>query len=602
MKKVNFEKVTIENFLSVGNEPVEVSFDTGFHVITGKNIDKPDRRNAVGKSTIADAIYFGVFGDTLRELKKDMIPNNVTGGRACVALKFNVVTASGTRNYKVVRQLQPTKVFLYEDGIDITRDSIGNTNKRICEIVSATPAIFKNCVIMTINDTIPFMAKSKSEKRKFIEDIFGLEIFSKMITSIRSEYTEIKQTYDIQQVNITEARNSYNNYIIQRDSILDRRVKKRVLYRERKKGNLDERKGLLLQIDKIPELSVIELDELIDRYEKAIDKCDDKINDTSSDIAVKRSDAKQLKDTFTLIGTDEAQCPTCLKLIGDHDLEVIATEKSKLNASIIAIVDDIKELSSAIKDINVKKSRIKAEILKVNKKKQDNAINQQTKANKLNQIEQLDNWLDELEVDLKDVEGKDTDLDSAIAEADTNIKSLEKKNKEIRKELAKLDIVKYIVSEEGVKSYIVSKLLEVLNSRLIHYLQLLDSNSICMFNEYFEEEILNEKNKLCSYFNFSGAERKAIDLACLFTFSDIRRMQGDVQYNISIYDELFDSSFDNAAVELAINVLKERVETLDECILLISHRKETASFGVESVIYLEKQNGVTVRKEYLEVS
>ena len=57
----------------------------------------------------------------------------------------------------------------------------------------------------------------------------------------------------------------------------------------------------------------------------------------------------------------------------------------------------------------------------------------------------------------------------------------EKKVKKYRKALAKLDIVKYVVSEEGVKSYIVNKLLELLNSNLLHYLKRLDSNSICIF-------------------------------------------------------------------------------------------------------------------------
>ena len=27
----------------------------------------------------------------------------------------------------------------------------------------------------------------------------------------------------------------------------------------------------------------------------------------------------------------------------------------------------------------------------------------------------------------------------------------------------------------------------------------MDSNSICIFNEYFEEEIVNEKGKICLY-------------------------------------------------------------------------------------------------------
>ena len=169
-----------------------------------------------------------------------------------------------------------------------------------------------------------------------------------------------------------------------------------------------------------------------------------------------------------------------------------------------------------------------------------------------------------------------------------------------RKKLSSLDIVKYVISEEGVKSYIVQKLLEILNSNMLHYLKRLDSNSICIFNEYFEEEILNEKNKVCSYFNFSGAERKAIDLACLFTFSDLRRMQGGVKYNIAIYDELFDSSFDEKGIELITTILKDRVDTLNECSIIISHRRESIKNVTGDIIFLEKQGGITRRVEYSE--
>ena len=39
MKKVNFKKLSIVNFLSVGEEPVTIEFSKGLHVITGKNKD-----------------------------------------------------------------------------------------------------------------------------------------------------------------------------------------------------------------------------------------------------------------------------------------------------------------------------------------------------------------------------------------------------------------------------------------------------------------------------------------------------------------------------------------------------------------------------------
>ena len=44
MKKVTFTKITIQNFLSVGNEPVIVDFRKGLHIITGNNKDKPDTK------------------------------------------------------------------------------------------------------------------------------------------------------------------------------------------------------------------------------------------------------------------------------------------------------------------------------------------------------------------------------------------------------------------------------------------------------------------------------------------------------------------------------------------------------------------------------
>ena len=56
MKNVNFKRLAAKNFLSVGEDPVEITFREGLHVITGSNKDKPDRRNAIGKSTIADAL------------------------------------------------------------------------------------------------------------------------------------------------------------------------------------------------------------------------------------------------------------------------------------------------------------------------------------------------------------------------------------------------------------------------------------------------------------------------------------------------------------------------------------------------------------------
>ena len=600
MKRVEFKKVSIVNFLSVGEDPVTVEFTKGLHIITGSNKDKPARRNAIGKSTIADSIYFSIFGDTLREIKKDLIPNNLTNGKTHVELDFDVITPSGKNEYKVVRNLSPSKVFIYKNGIDKTRDSISNTNKYICDVLSASPAIFQNCVIMTVNNAIPFMAKNKVEKRKFIEDIFGMEVFSQMLSALRTEYNEVKRDHDTEVTKLDEVNMSFNNYNTQKEKLLQKRAHKKELYATRQSNNQKELNLLKEQISALQEVNVTEVSESIDRYKGKLVECEDKIDKYIEDISSAKSEVGHVKEKYKKLGTDEDVCPVCLRPIEDHDTTKIAEEKKKLKEAIERMVRDIKEVTVSLDRARDVKKKIHTSITQYNNKLADNKVTIQKKQNTNERINQLNEWQDELKVDLETINKTETDFDTIIDETRLRLTELETKVKEYRDAISKLDIVKYVVSEEGVKSYIVNKLLELLNSKLLHYLKRLDSNSICVFNEYFEEEILNEKNKLCSYFNFSGAERKSIDLACLFTFSDIRRLQGGVQYNIAIYDELFDSSFDEKGIELITQILQDRVEELDECSIVISHRKESIKAVTGEVVYLVKENGITKRVDYIE--
>ena len=601
MKKVTFTKITIQNFLSVGNEPVSVDFKKGLHIITGNNKDKPDRQNAVGKSTVADAIYFAIFGETLREIKKDLITNNITGGKTQVELKFTVDSPKGCNKFHIIRTLSPTKVSVYKDEVDKTRDSIANTTKYICDVLSASPAIFQNCVIMTVNNTIPFMAKNKVEKRKFIEDIFGMEVFSKMISTLRQEYNDIKREYDINYAKLDEINKTLLNYNNQKQRLIEKKEDKRKLYLERQASNAAELKKLNEDLQKGSDVENInDIQSTIDKLEAKIIQNDDLKNNLVSDSSNKKATIVHKKEIFKKIGTDSDSCPVCLRLIQDHDKENIDREKAVLRDEMILIAKEVEEISTKIQEVEEQKLRIKRAIQEKNKLLNETSLKIQNNNNTNNRIIQLTKWQSELVQDMEALNEGKTEFDDLISETQDRIDEVNSTVSTISKKLSTLDIVKFIISEEGVKSYIVNKLLELLNSKLYYYLKKLDSNSICIFDEYFEEQIVNDKNKICSYFNFSGAERKSIDLACLFAFSDIRRMQGGVSYNIAIYDELFDSSFDEKGIDLITDILKERVNTLDECSIVISHRKESIKAVTGDVIFLEKENGITRRIDYLD--
>lgn len=597
MKFIDFTHIEIKNFLSIGHDPVVIDFNPGLNIITGTNKDRPDRRNAVGKSSIVESLYYAVFGTTLREVRKDFIGNNITNSTTEVILDFTI-TEDSIKKYRIIRTLNPTKVFLYEDNIDITRDSIANTNAFIQKLLCATPQIFKNCVIMTVNGTVPFMGMGKVDKRKFIEDIFGLEVFSYMTSQVRDEYNAVKKQHDSEYLKFEEVSQQLNRLTEQRSSTLIQRKQKHDLYVERKQLNIKSRAKLQQDIDAITLIDNKALTHQLNQLKQAVVVCDEKINDISSRISSCKTQVKLLVANSEKIKIDSSTCPMCLQSITDEARGHVHAEKSKISEQISAIDIERSALEKELVTWKEKKAKVTTSLDVIQKQLYNAQINNNKKKSLNDQISQLNNWLLTLDEDINSTLSDKTEFDQIIEESDTRKNTLLQAVNEFKDQLSVLDMVKFVVSEEGVKSYIVNKLLQLLNSKIQYYLQQLDSPCICTFNEYFEEEIFNESNKLCSYFNFSGAERKAIDLACLFTFLDIRRVQSGVSYNIALYDELFDSSLDEKGIELVLDILRKRIDSYNECVYVISHRRESTKKVTGEVIYLEKVNGITRRVEF----
>ena len=600
MKYIIFNKVKIQNFLSVGNIPVEVNFNRGLHIITGVNKDKEDRRNGVGKSTVADGIYFAVFGETLRDLKKDHIINNINRKNCEVTLDVTIKHFDKSENIIIRRTLEPSKCYITINGEDKTRDSISNTNAFIMQKFNCTPDIFQNCVIMTINNTIPFMAKKKQEKRKFIEDIFNLSVFSDMLAILKNDITEKKKDFDIESTRYDEANKALISYEEQQMRIARERKEKCNKYKTRKKNNAEEIELINSKLNKFAKKDTSVIKSKITELNDANNKLDQALQDIRHSKSEKSTLINQLQKQINNVISGKDTCPSCLRVIEEIDKNHITNEKKKINTS-------INEHECSIDEFNTKESLLIDKIAKIKHKirELENNIHaialEEKDISSLHQrLEQLNEWQGMLDQDIQDLENDNTTSDNSIIGQREKLNALHVNLDKLKTDLSNLDIVKFVVSEEGVKSYIVKKILQLFNTKLAYYLGKMDANCKCEFNEYFEEQIIDNKGKECSYFNFSGAERKSVDLACLFAFMDIRRLQGDVCFNFSIYDELFDSSLDERGVELVINILKERIEKFNESIMVISHRKESIKAATGDVIFLEKANGITRRVDYKE--
>ena len=603
MKVINFNKLTIKNFLSVGDEPVVIDFNTGLNIITGVNKDKQDRRNGVGKSTVADAIHYALFGTTIRDIKKDYIVNNITQTGCEVLLDLNITDNGIASHYVIVRKVSPSKCFLYQDDVDVTRDSIGNTTQYIEELIGSTSDVFQNCVIMSVNSTTPFMAKKKIDKRKFIEGILNLQVFSDMLSHVRAEYNIVTKDFDVECMKYEEISNSIDTYQQQYATYNAQQRDREKTAETRINENNRELDRLRSKANDIQDIKLDDFNERLIFLEDKLDKCRNKLGDIRAHNAGIRTSINMYKDVLSQLNNNNKTCPTCLRQIDENDKQHIINERSKIESKIDKLYvelentsefDELTKLDSLvvnkIKDIKIKRDAAKASTARLE--------------TITNDIKRITDHNKQLEQDLKSHDTLGDSIESSIKDAESRLAESQDNITSLKSQLNQLDIVKFVVSEEGVKSYIVKKILQVLNSKLAYYLKQMDANCVCVFNEYFEEQIFDEKGKLCSYFNFSGAERKNIDLACLFAFMDIRRLQGDVVYNFSMYDELLDSSLDETGIEIVINILKDRVQKFNETVYIITHRKEAATLisNNESaqdipseIITLVKQKGITKR-------
>ena len=109
---ITFKYVRWKNFLSTGNTFTEVQLDRNpTTLIIGEN--------GAGKSTILDALCFGLFGKPFRQISKKQLINSVNGGSSVVEVEFTV----GGKDVRVMRGIKPNKFEVYVNEQMINQDA-----------------------------------------------------------------------------------------------------------------------------------------------------------------------------------------------------------------------------------------------------------------------------------------------------------------------------------------------------------------------------------------------------------------------------------------------------------------------------------------------
>ena len=194
---------------------------------------------------------------------------------------------------------------------------------------------------MTLNTTLPFMAQRKVEKRKFIEGILNLQIFSDMLLSARSEYNDVQKKYEHITKDYDHTNSIYTLLKEQKDNIINnvKDQQSKILLRvEEIKEGIESNKSKLKNINK----------ELYIKSKEKYASIEEKLTDISTQISnvktkITRHETEINFHTKKLneIGTKDSVCPVCLQEITKNDREHIELEKNKIRKEITNCEEDI---------------------------------------------------------------------------------------------------------------------------------------------------------------------------------------------------------------------------------------------------------------------
>ena len=559
-----FKNVRWKNLLSTGNSFIEIQLNKSSNtLIIGDN--------GAGKSTILDALCFGLFNKPFRPIKKDQLINSVNQGGTLVEIEFMI----GNREYLVKRGIKKNLFEIYRDGKLLNQDAKIKDYQEFLEknILKLNFKSFTQIVILGMS-FIPFMQLRASDRRTIIEDLLDIEIFSVMNYLLRSKVTQNKD--DIGTVDIALGL-SENEQKLTKIMIDKLKEDKTVQIKKNKKDIEEHEEFLKTHKENINQIikKIEEFNESISDESNARGKIDS-LHDYQRDI---EKNIDKYENEIEFYEKNEA-CNICRqdipKIFRKSMIENFHAKMHECGQALLKIGNVLQEKEKRIHEIDTILNRVdlqKAEI----------AHNQNTIDACTQYIKKVAKQNEEISQMADDIDEKKNELN--VIDKDIEIYNKEKEKLSNQKYLYELATT--MLKDGGIKTRIIKQYLPIMNKLINKYLAEMDFFVSFNLDENFNESIKSRHRDEFTYDSFSEGEKMRIDLALLFTWRAVAKLKNSANTNLLILDEVFDSSLDAAGTDEFMRILNNLVKNTN--VFVISHKGEILFDKFKSVLKFEKR-------------
>jgi len=516
---MRIDSITFKNFASYGNKLQTIEFEqdhSELFLTLGKNGD--------GKTTIANAIIFALYGK-VEGVKLGDLPNRINR-----ELWVNIKLRCGSIDVDIERGLDPGIFTVKLNGVEFDKAGKKSVQEYLEEEVYGIPYhVFKNIIILSINDFKSFLTMNNSDKKQIIDKMFGFSVLNEMQQKIKEERRNIKLEIS--------AYDSELNQIM--ESIQSVRSKLNTLLEESSQKNKERIKQLKEELTELND-TVKGLNADRDGLVAQIGTSKEEYENSRSEASTLKHEIEYLKKKINLY--EEGNCPTCeTKLDSEWHNQKLDTYNDKLKDSADQIKQQ-KELMDVAKEKTDQLNNSKREIeSKISQIKYD----MQSLKNELIKIKETadEDQFEHLNKLISDFEEKEAD------------KSAE--SSKLSNEYQFTEMVENILGEDGVKNLAVKTILPGLNTNIAAMTQTMHLSFHIKFDEKFNC-IINHLGEEINPMTLSTGERKKADFIIIIAIIKILKLRFP-QLNLLFLDELL-SSVDNDGVHNILKILSQVIK------------------------------------------
>jgi len=528
---MKIQSIEFKNFASYGNSIQKLEFEddkSELFLTLGKN--------GHGKTTIANAIVFALYGK-VEGVKLSDLPNRINKD---LWVKINLQCKNV--EVEIERGLSPTIFEVRLNGVEFDKAGKRSVQEYLEEEIFGIPYhVFKNIIILSVNDFKSFLTMTNSDKKQIIDRMFGFSILNDMQRVIKEDRKNLKldlESYerDLKQINenITSVNMKLNELMAESN--------------EQDKKKIQELKDSLVKYDQNKK----KLEEAQQKITDTLSNVNEELTEKQTSKSALEFELESLKRKLKLYESNA--CPTCESPLTtdfhqDRKIE-FQTKYDNLPGKIRGAESDLEDVKNKLADFRSK----------------DRAVR-----DKVSSISTNINTLKRELLKIQESIGNEKSFDSLkqiIADFETQEVDKGKLKDTTNSEYFFLEKLEDILGEDGVKNLAIKTILPGLNTNIAAMAQTMHLSFHIRFDDKFNC-IINHLGEEINPLTLSTGERKKADFIIIIAIIKILKMRFP-QLNLLFLDELL-SSVDADGVHNILKILSQVIKESKINTFVINH-------------------------------